>query len=326
MFRKNTLFNSVLISVMAGLLVSGPTSLRAEVQGTDLLQLLREKDQAAKSSSFTTSFLMSKNARLFHPEQGIVVMDCNATWTPDGSFAIKAVYYYEKEIPVYVPPELGRYKSIEYDSDGNLIVWRILQRYFLSSPDRDETLEKIKSFFVSSDGKLTGKGGSNTILHRYPVGSPETTFRLKQFELATGLGFSKYLSMPKAVKSLSSGLIELTAEGSYGRAKGNWKLTLDPNSDYLVREAIFTGEKANRDLIVVASSGAVSNDGLMLAKHGMLKYAGHSELNVEVTSVSKVTGPNHLFEKVLSRLDSPLPSGARIYDFRGEKPVVTTVD
>jgi hypothetical protein len=326
MFRKNTFFNSVLISVMAGLLVSGPTSLRAEVQGTDLLQLLREKEQAAKSNSFTTSFLMSKNARLFHPEQGIVVMDCNATWTPDGSFAMKAVYYYEKEIPVYVPPELGRYKSIEYDSDGNLIVRRILQRYFLSSPDRDETLEKIKSFFVSPDGKLTGKGGSNTILHRYPVGSPETTFRLKQFELATGIGFSKYLSTPKAVKSLSSGLTELTAEGSYGKSKGNWKLTLDPNSDYIVREAIFTGEKTNRDLIVVASSGSVANDVLIVAKHGILKHANHLELNIEVRSIYKVTDPNHLFDEVLSRLDSPLPAGAAIYDLRGEKPVVTTVE
>lgn len=326
MLRKNALFNSVLVSVMTGILVSAPTSLRAEVRGTDLLKLLREKGQLAKSNSFKTSFLMSTDARLFHPEQGVVVMDCNATWTPDGSFAMKAVYYYEKEIPVYVPPESGRYKSIEYDGDGNLIVRRILQRYFLSSPDRDETLEKIKSFFVSSDGKLTGKGGSNTILHRYPAGSPETTFRLTQFELATGIGFSKYLSTPKAVKSLSSGLIELTAEGLFGQGKGTWKLTLDPNSVYLVREAVFTGEVANRDLIVVASSGSVSNDGLMLAKHGMLKYADLLELNVEVRSIYKVTDQNHLFREVLFLLDSPLPAGATIYDLRGEKPVVTTVD
>lgn len=327
MLGKKVLFNSILVSLMTGILLFQPTTMRAEVRGTDLLKLLSEKDQVAKCNSFKASFFMIKNAKLFDPNQGKVVMDCNATWGPDGSFAMKAVYYYEKEIPVFAPPESANYRPFEYDSDGNLIVWRILERHFISLPGRDETLEKIKSFFVNPDGKLTGKGGSNTILHRYPPGSPETTFRLKQFELATGIGFSKYLCTPKAVKSLSLGFIELTAEGLYaqGQGKGKWTLTLDPNSGYLVRKAIFRGDKANRDLIAVTSRGALSNDGLVVAEHGTLKYADSPELNVHVEGISKVTGPNHLFGEVLSRLDSPLPAGAMIYDLRGEKSIITSV-
>jgi len=330
MFDKNTLFNSVLVSVMIAISLSSPTSLRAEVTGTELLKLLNEKDHAAKSTDFMTSFSMSNPASLSDPSQGIVVMDCNAIRTPDGSFAMKAVYSYEKEIPVFVSPESHRYEPVDYDKDGNLIVWRTLESYFLSSPSRNELLREVKSFFVSPDGKLTDKGGSNTILHRYSVGSTATTFRLTQFELATGIGFSKYLSTPKAVKPLSSGLIELTAVGSMGQGKGegnNWKLTVEPNTDYLVRKAVFTHAGTNRDLIVVTSSGAVANDGLVVAKYGTLNYASPSlELNVEVRSISRVTGANNLFEQNLSRLDSPLPTGARIYDLRGEEPVITTVE
>jgi hypothetical protein len=324
--QKKTLFNSVLLLVLTAILFPQPTRLAAELSGSTLLKLLSEKDQGVKSKSFATSFVMSKNANLSDPNQGAVMMDCQATWAPDGSSAVKLVYYYEKEIPVYSPPDSGQYSSIEYDTDRNLIVWRNIERYTLSLPDRNEALEKIKSFFVNPQGKLTDKGRSNTILYRYPVGSPETTFHLKQFELMTGIGFSKYLSTPKVVKSLSSGLIELTAEGSFAQGKGNWKLTLDPNSNYIVRDAVFTADKTNRDLIIVVTSGTVINDGLMVANHGMLKYPRLLELNVEVGRISSVTGPNQLFEEVISRLDTPLPPGAAIYDFRGEKPVVTTVE
>ena len=107
--------------------------------------------------------------------------------------------------------------------------------------------------------------------------------------------------------------------------QGKWELTIDPNSDWLVREATFTRDGTNTSIIIVTSGGIMAKEGLKIAKYGTFKFSNLPELFVEVTDISKVVGPNRLYEEVFSHLNSPLPPGSDIVDFRGKVPLMTTV-
>lgn len=322
---------TVLILCVVLMLLVVSKSFPAEISTEELLNLLKEKDQLVESNSFEISFVIRKNAMSFDPNQGIVAMDCNATWTQDGSCAMKVLYRYEKEIPVFVPPGSRPYQPADYDEHGNLIIWRVLEKHILSDvnysdANHNDTLEKLRVFFIDPNGQVV-KTGDNTLLHRWPAGDPANIYEFRQFQLAMGRGFSRHLGTVTSLKSLFSGGIKVTSEGSYGQGlNGSWELILDPNSDYLVREALFTVDTAPKPTIIVTSTGVMMKDGIKIAKHGTFKYSNSLEVSFEVTDISKVVGPNLLYEEVLSRLDSPLPAGARIYDLRSKKPVVTTVE
>ena len=77
--------------------------LSAEISGVELLNLLSEKDQISNSIGYKTSFMMASKARASDPKQGMVAMDCQASWTAD-SFAMKITNHYEHP-PVFAPPE-----------------------------------------------------------------------------------------------------------------------------------------------------------------------------------------------------------------------------
>jgi len=230
-----------------------------------------------------------------------------------------------KKSYLFLLRESRRYKSFEYDHDGNLVLWRSSQKSILSAPDRDEIIEVLKGFRIAPNGEILNMN-DHTRLYRWPIGSRNSMYQFKQFQLATGRSFSGYVGTVMSIKSLLSGLTKVTSQGSYGLSlQGGWELTLDPNSGWLVREAIFTMKGMDRPTIVATSSGVIEKDGIMLAKCGNVKFSNVLELSVEVAEISNVVGPNKLYEEVLSRLNSPLPPRSEIIDFRGEKPTITTV-
>jgi len=324
MANKDLSLNKDLALFVIAILLSPSTILCAPLSGLELKNLLTEKDQIFNSAGCKISFVITTQDNQFNdPNQGMVFRDCEATWT-DQTFAMKITNHYEHP-PVFASPGSRGYRPFDYD-DGNLIVWRSLEKYILSATDRNDTIEKVKVFFVNPNGEILNKGGSNTLLHRFPVGSPDNMYQFNQFRLAAGRGFSKHLGTVTSVKSLTSGLMKITSQGSHGSAlQGRWELTMDPNSDYLIREATLTMDGMDRPSIVTTSSGIVEKDGIKLAKYGTYRSASGFELSVEVTGISKVVGDNKLYEEVLSHLNSPLPPGSQIMDRRGEKPVRTTV-
>jgi len=326
MFNKNHLFKKVWIFVAIPILLFPSMVLHAEISGTELLNLLREKDQISNTAGYIVSFVMVRNAKMFDPDQGLVFMNCQVTWTKE-SFAMKITYHYEHP-PVFAPIGTRNYKAFDYDREGNLIVWRSLENYVVFAPDRNDKVEKIKAFFVDPNGILVDKGGTQTILQRFPAGNRDSIYEFDQFQLAAGRGFSRHLGNVTSVKTLTSGLMKTTSQGSFGgpSLQGTWELAVDPNSDYLAREAVFTIEGMDRPSQVTTSSSVVAKDEIRLARSGTYKYSNILELSIEVTDISKVVGENKLYNEVLSHLNSPLPSGSEIMDHRGEKPVVTTVE
>ena len=325
MVNKNQLFKKVWTFVVIAIFLLPSSNLLAEISAVELLSSLSQKDRMSNATGYKISFVMLSKANQSDPNQGMVFQDCEATWTKEGSFAMKIVSRYEKDIPVFVPRESRRYKSFEYDHDGNLVLWRSSQKSILSAPDRDEIIEVLKGFRIAPNGEILNMN-DHTRLYRWAIGSRISMYEFKQFQLAAGRSFSGYVGTVMSIKSLPSGLTKVTSQGTYGSAlQGGWELTLDPNSGSLVREAIFTMKEMDKPTIVAISRGVIEKDGIMFAKYGTFKFSNVLDLSVEVTEISKVVGLNKLYEEVLSRLNSPLPPRSEIIDFRGEKPVRTAV-
>ena len=327
MASKNPSFRTTCIFALITVLLFPLTVLLAEISGVEIANMLIGKDQIFNTSGYKISFIVTTKDNQFNdPNQGMVYMDCEATWTGEGLFAMKITYHYE-HTPVFGRLGSCNYTPIDYDQEGNLIVWRIMEKYILSAPERNESVLRIESTFVDPNGKLLNKGSSHTKLRRYPPSNHSHMYEFNQSELAAGVGFSKHLGAITSVKPLPLGLIKTTSQGSFGPSlRGTWELTVDPNEDYIVRKALFTQLGRDEPTIVVTSNGLITKDGLTLAKHGTFKYSNFLDVSVEVTDISKVAGANALYEEVLSRLNEPLPPGSQIMDRRGDKPVITTVE
>jgi len=317
--KKMTIKN--LLSLLATLLFS--QTLIAEVDNDALLNLMREKDRISQAIGYEISFVMTTNDNQFKdPNQGMVYMDCETTWLKEDTFAMKIQYYYE-HLPVYGRIRTHNYAGYDY-RDGNLIVWRTLEAYILFSPDRNDTLEKVRVFYVDPNNKIVDMG-DNIKLHRFKIGDTNNKYRFNQFEMATGRGFSKHLTSNISITSQPPRLTEITSQDSWLGVGGRWKLTIDPVSDNLVRGAIFTMNAATRPSVEVTTGGVIEKDGIKMAKYGTVKYSSDLELDIEVTDISKIIGKNDLYEGVAARLNEPLPKGAGIIDLTGTKPVRSTV-
>ncbi len=320
-FKKLTMF-AMMVSLLFQLTIRA-----AEISEQEMLNILRQNDQNSGVVGYEFSFLLTKRAIRHDPNQGMVIMDCKVSLTSEESFSMKTVNYYEKETPVFAHPGTAGYSNWDYDHDGNLIVWRILESYILFTPNRNERIQNIKVYRVDPNGQLAREGNIKKMLHRYPIGNRGNTYEFDQFLLSTGRGYSSELNSITSVKTLPSGLIRVTANRSSDKGfGGTWELTVDPNTDYLVRKGVFTRTGADKPTRVVTSDGLIVKDGLKISKYGTYKYSVLPEVSFEVTEISKIIGPNELYNEVLSFMNSPLPTGTSIVDLRGEEPVRTTVE
>jgi len=325
MTNINHLFKKPLIFIVMAIPLFSSRSLVTEISGLELSNLLTEKDRISNAAGYKIALVVATQDNQFgDPNQGMVFEDCEVTWTKEGAFAMKKISHYEKK-PVYGRLRTRNYRRVDYDEKGNLIAWRPLEKYIVSTPERNDELKKSSVFFVDPNGKIV-QTGDNTMLYRWPIDKPYSVYQFKYHQFPMGRGFSRHLGTVTSAKALSSGLLKVASKCSLAPGvPGAWEMTLDPNSDWLVREAIFTMEGQNKPTEVFTSSGIIEKDEIKLAKYGTYRSASRSEWLVEVTDISKVVGPNKLYEEVLSRLNSPLPQGSSIVDLRGDKPVRTTV-
>jgi len=321
----NHLFKKPLIFIVMTIPLFSSTSLVAEIGTVELGNFLSVKDQISNAVGYKISSVVATQDNQFgDPNQGMVFEDCEVTWTKEGAFAMKKISHYEKA-PVFGQFNTRNYRRSDYDEKSNLIVWRTLEEYIVSTPERNDELKKSRVFFVDPNDKIV-QTGDNTILYRWPIDKPYSVYQLKYYQFPMGRAFSRHVGTITSAKTLSSGLLKVASKCSITQGiPGDWELTIDPNSDWLVREACFTMEGQNKPTEVFTSSGIIEKDGIKLAKYGTFRRASGSERAVEVTDISKMDGPNKLYEAVLSRLNSPLPPGTSIVDLRGEKPVRTTV-
>jgi hypothetical protein len=308
----------LLLVVLAGGYAS---SLRAQ---EGLLSTLKERDPGLNNQPYSVSFSAQEQANTHDLDQSAVFMDCSAAQDELGILATKIVYHYEKD-PVYIPPGSRQSNSIDYHA-GNLVVWRKIAKYSLSSRQQDTEIKRLQCFWVDPNNKAKLMG-ENTLITRRPIGSEESALEFRQFQLAIGWGYSKHLARSVSTKSVD-GFVKMTAEGSYGTgSEGTWELSLDPNSAYLVRGASFQRSGANKPSITITNTGTFSKGTLKIARRGTFEWVAGLKLSVEITDfVAGTPGARHLIDEVGAVVNSPLPKGASILDLRGPRPVRTTAN
>ena len=301
------------------------------VSASEVGNLLSQKDQICDSEGYIISFtLTTKNHQFNDPNQGMKIMHCQAT-KKDDEFALKVENQYEHD-PVY--GVVGTYNYGPYDYNGkNLIVWRTMAEYILSTPQRNDVLKELKFYLVSPGGKVI-QTGDNVKLERWKIGDSSSTMYLYiHFKRACGRGLSSDIGNVESTEILTDGKVKCISSGSRGPGipSGKWEITLDPDSDYLARKAVFFkgdefvgDEHKGKPIVQVVSSGLIEKDGLTFAKSGVLNYSDLFEFSAEVKSISKVFLINWLYRKVVGKVED-LPSGASIYDMRTGVPVTTKV-
>lgn len=282
-----------------------------------LLDAWAQQDTILKSDTYekAISFQMVRPAVDFDPEQGFKAMNCVMT-KKNGAIVMKITYDYEKDLPVYIPPESNLYYKNEYDQEGKLIVWRDEEKYIYSDRNVNKVVKIIKHYYAYPDGKKVDVGNDHVMVYLYPVSHPDSTFELNLFNLAIGRGL-KGLTMNSAEK-LSTG--QITIKNANAENGGYWDLIVDPNADYLVREGAFRVEGRTEPIQEIYNMGLVTRNGLKYAASGVLKVQ-NSQVAVEIDDKQPKT--DDIYNEVLNYMKKPLDSQkTSIIDNRGEKPVM----
>jgi len=291
----------------------------AEVNSIELKKIINKKDQSCQLG-YKICFLITTNDNPYKDtEQGMIFMNCESTWTEKGYFATKLIYDYEHP-PVFAAPKSKNYRQFDYDEHGNLVVWRTLEEYALATPVRNDVIKKVRVFFVDPNNKIINTG-DNIIMSRFPIDKPYNLHQFKYYLLSFGRGFSGYMDNIKSIKNQKFGKLEVLSEDY---AAGKWEFIIEPNSDYLVRKAVFTGSINRNSTVEIITSGILENDGVKFAKYGQIKHHG-IESSLEIINVNKIKNNNKLYEEVNSRMSEKLPKGASIVDMRDEKPTQKSI-
>lgn len=317
LIRKYACISLIIYSIMS----DTSNCIASEITGSEVFGLLKNRDQAIKSEvPKSATFNTLTRASLFDPNQGSLIKHYSVIWEKS-DVKMKIAYHYNQD-PVYVPPG-STYKMIDYDEYKRLIVWRLLGTYIILKPEKTERLDIQQKMYVSPDGKIeksTGIHKAKYIFHakNRVSGNGDFTF----FLLATGLGFSDYIDANNIeLAKMSDGKhIEINSRGTFGKhSKGKWKLTVDPNTAYFVREASFTGEGLDKPSIKISTSSIVDKDGLKYAREAHM--VGADTFVREYTDIDITLKDNQeLRQEVLQNIGSPLPPGSEITDFNEGEP------
>lgn len=315
--------------LLACSIMSGTSNcVASDVTGKEVFGSIKARDQIIKSEiSKTATFKILSRAAMFDPNQGLLLKDCAATWEKN-DIRMKIVYDYLQD-PVYVPPGSTSYayQPIDYDKDKRLIVWRFLETYIISTPEKTEVLDKLQHLYVSPNGSIEKSAGIYTTKDVYHAKSNIDSGEFKYFLLAAGLCFSDYIDVNSMnlVKMPNKEHIEINSRGTSGKdAKGTWKLTVDPNAGYFVREASFTVEGLDKPSIEVSTSDIVKKDGFEYAREGHIVFSDSSVRDYGDIDISVINN-QELRQEVNQHMEAPLAPGSEIIDFNEGKPTRMTI-
>jgi hypothetical protein len=97
-------------------------------------------------------------------------------------------------------------------------------------------------------------------------------------------------------------------------------LTIDPNSDNLIRTAKYMFSGQDEPSVEITNTGKVVRNGVTYAKSGLFK-TGSKEITVEINDEEPKV--DDVYNEVLNYMKKPLDSQrTSIIDHRGEKPVM----
>jgi hypothetical protein len=262
----------------------------------------------------------------FDPNQGLVLKDYTIIWEK-AEVRMKITYDYLQD-PHYVPfdPNRHTYQSGDYDKDKRLVIWRTLEKYMISTPEKTETLDKAQPLYISPNGDIEKYKGVHTAKNVYHAKSKVYDGEFKFFLLAAGLCFSDYLdaNSMNLTKMPHIQYVEIKSGGNFGKdTKGSWELTVEPNSAF-VKSASYKPEWLNYPQIKLSAFNFIKKGELGYAREGKIVFSDNSAKEYMDIDISLGDSPM-LRQEINQRFVSPLPSGSEIIDFNEQKPTRTTI-
>lgn len=328
MYFQKILYVNIYKAMLMCMVISGTSHcLASDITEPELLESIKIRDQIIKADVYMTAkFNVLTQAVESDPEQGLLVKKCHVVWKKNET-NMKVIYDYLKD-PVYSPPDSEIYQSIDYDANKRLIIWRLVEKYIMSTSEKTEIFDKTQLLYVSPNGDIQKSGGYHTTRHVFPDGGKyDGNYEFEQFFLASGLSFSDYIDPNESpeMEILDGNVILLNARGTFGKnMKGTWKLTVDPDFGFFIRKAVFTGEGLHKPSVELSISEIV--------KTGALEYARQSQLTLgrfavrDYVDIHVSMGDNlELRQEVNRQMKALLVPGSEIIRFNGEKPTRTTV-
>jgi len=286
----------------------------------DGLEMLSGSDSTNKAYAAT---FIARVSHYFAEDQGIEIENCEVWWTRDSCvMSIKSTYE-------NAPEFRSTYRSINYDQGGNLIVWRPVRKYIVSTGERNDMREESDNYRISPEGNIISTNLYTEMSH-FAVGDRNSIYLWwHQFRKATGRGFAHNLVHILSSKNdPSTGLNEIEAQGSYEKTmNGKWALTYDEKMEYLVRKAVFTVEGTDKPHIVVVNSGVAECPGLRIAASGTFAL-GRYQAQFQVLTLKSISSEDSVrshYNEVVKHLDASLPPGhSGTVDYRGGIPKRTS--
>ncbi len=281
-------------------------SLRLCADGADpgdaaMLERLRAAD-AAVSSRFTILFEMELPSSFILFDHSRKTELCTITQRE----GVRAVECETTEYPpvVYRAPGTGSYTELDYDDEGNLIIWRVASRRSLMDATTNETLWEHRGIIVDPGGQVI-REMKTAMRSVFRLTDPHDWYEVDRWCLAAGIGFSDRLEKAAEQAADEKGMIRLRGKGSYcASEEGNWELTVDPKREFLVRSAQFTGERSDKPSIVLSSSGAMRFGDVVIPEEGRFEYPTIPERNETVLRFREYS-PNG-DEKLVARIREEL--------------------
>lgn len=232
------------------------------------------------------------------------------------------------------PPEYSATKAnsekVSTDELDTYYVPRTIDLSILSDAEQVSAIETVRLYKVTPAGVdvVAPEVLNVELAERW---SPLQDPMLYSLVFCAGRGYSYYVDAITSVHKLESGLYTCTGSGSYPAPNSSlsctWKLTVDPEAAYIVREA----EATRSDGSIIAH---FRNEGLRWYAKGPLPAVGTFAFAqnrgyydwdglVRITFLSLLGEANTpAMVDALTLFANPFPDGTNVTDRRGEKPVL----
>jgi hypothetical protein len=291
----------------------------ADVQAptTSLLDKLQEEDSRFPTQ-YTVEFEIRSTGRSLGPDCGPWKRTCKFTVMTPVRVLIAETHY--EGLPVYEHVGGGRTEPMDYDEDGNLIHWRHVRKWALSTPETNVLRDDQELFIISPDGVILEQA-RNTTHFIYPIESNDSFYEYNQFMLASGRGFTSTFTDIIEAESLDGDAMSLKARGMYaGDVPGEWDMLVKPSPHgALVRKAQFKPDQHANPAFKIITSGVMNLGDFSIAESRSIVYSPEvpreRRMDVSIKSFSIVPAQEHV-RSVEAIFEAPTPQHVQVIDRR----------
>lgn len=286
----------------------------------DVLDSMRERDgRGAETTTLVTSLTQVSSRR--DPTQGEYTRSCVIVSGPEGVGMESASAF--PGPPEYRRPDAPGYVAdIDFDHEGNLIVWRTMRTAALSSSEFNQRYERLRKHRVHPSGVVIEEEDFHR-LRQFPAGSWSAVSDAEAALWAAGRGLTRKIGRAHSATAQPDGTIELRASGAEDFS-GFWVITVDPAHDWLVRRATFVAPDDLRPVVLVSTEGVVEGEGVRVAQTGSVRYrvTQGRDYEIKASVVRAERGDGRLeTERIRQAARPSLPPGeSEVIDYRTDPP------